>query len=190
MYLPRRSSWAIFLSNSVSRLPRLSFPRVYFENISRFEVSSFDGSVVERLASIRGDPRSIPANSKNIFEVNRAWFLWAILLSSSTSSHNIHSTVTPWFADEMSTSSRQPWKELVVLLTTDTTIKSKLTNILTTILMLWKVGLDSWQDPVSLICIVINAEPFSDFLANILSTQVCHLASRRLSQIWSKGWFA
>ena len=93
---PRRSSWAFFLSNSVSRLPRLSFLRVYFENISRVEVSSFDGSVVERLTGTRGDPRSIPANSKNIFEVVRAWFLCAILLSSSTSSHNIHSTVTPW----------------------------------------------------------------------------------------------
>ena len=30
-------------------------------------VSRFDGSVVEHLASMRGNPRSIPARSKNIF---------------------------------------------------------------------------------------------------------------------------
>ena len=32
-----------------------------------FDVSSFDGSVVEHLASMRGNRRSIPPRSKNIF---------------------------------------------------------------------------------------------------------------------------
>ena len=41
--------------------------RVYLKKNFRFKVSSFDSSVVERLASMRGNPRSIPAHSKNIF---------------------------------------------------------------------------------------------------------------------------
>ena len=63
-------------------------PRVYLMLILHLRVSSSDSSEVERLASILGDPRSIPPISKNIFVGNWAWFGLAILLSNSASSQN------------------------------------------------------------------------------------------------------
>ena len=62
--------------------------RVYLMLILHLRVSSSDSSEVERLASILGDPRSIPPISKNIFVGNWAWFGLAILLSNSASSQN------------------------------------------------------------------------------------------------------
>ena len=62
--------------------------RVYLMLILHLKVSSSDSSEVERLASILGDPRSIPPISKNIFVGNWAWFGLAILLSNSASSQN------------------------------------------------------------------------------------------------------
>ena len=44
--------------------------RVYLMLILHLRVSSSDSSEVERLASILGDPRSIPPISKNIFVGN------------------------------------------------------------------------------------------------------------------------
>ena len=48
--------------------------------------------MVERLASMRGDPRSILAKSKIFLNLAGIWGL----LSSSTSSQKIYSTCIPW----------------------------------------------------------------------------------------------
>ena len=72
--------------------------RVYLMLILHLRVSSSDSSEVERLASILGDPRSIPPISKNIFVGNWAWFGLAILLSNSASSQNKAPCWEVWFA--------------------------------------------------------------------------------------------
>ena len=57
---------------SSPRCPSLVRSRVYLQFVLHCEVSSFDSSTVERLASMQGNPGSIPLGCKNIFVANRA----------------------------------------------------------------------------------------------------------------------
>ena len=79
--------------------------------ILHLRVSSSDSSEVERLASILGDPRSIPPISKNIFVGNLAWFGLAILLSNSASSQNKAPCWEVWVFSIFSSSHVAYWRE-------------------------------------------------------------------------------